>query len=145
MTLYYCLFICRLKAPLSMIILRATQRVLNYLKRKFSPIVSNYPDTSTFLAGDLNNRTSCLPDYITNDNVEFIFEYNDVYFSDDFAVVRNPRDQSENAFGLALIKLCKSYCIHILNGRLHNDKDGNFTCVTYNGASMGVFLPLSIL
>ena len=52
------------------------------------PIVSNYPDASIFLAGDLNSRTSCFSDYISNDNVEFIFEDNDVYISDDFAMVR---------------------------------------------------------
>ena len=38
--------------------------------------------------------------------------------------------------GLALIKLCKTYGIHIFNGRLHNDVNGNFTCVTHNGASI---------
>ena len=101
-----------------------------------SPIITNYPDANIFLAGDMNSRTSSLSDCISNDNVEFIFEDNSVYFSDDFDIIRNSRDQTENAFGLSLIKLCKTYGIHILNGRLHDDKDGNFTCVTHNGASV---------
>ena len=101
-----------------------------------SPIVKNYPYENIFLAGDMNSRTSFLSDCIPNDNLEFIFEDNSVYFSDDFDMIRNSRDQTENAFGLSLIKLCKTYGIHILNGRLHDDKDGNFTCVTHNGASV---------
>ena len=80
-----------------------------------SPIVTNYPDANIFLAGDMNSRTSSLSDCIPNDNVEFIFEDNSVYFSDDFDMIRNSRDQTENAFGLSLMKLCKTYCIHILN------------------------------
>ena len=60
-----------------------------------------------FLAGDFSSRTSNMPDFIINDNVDFIFEDNDTYISDTFEMERKSRDQSENAYGLALIKLCK--------------------------------------
>ena len=30
----------------------------------------------------------------------------------------------------------KDYIVHILNGRLHNDSDGNYTCLTNYGASL---------
>ena len=101
-----------------------------------STVVSNYPDANIFLAGDFNSRTSNLSDSISNDNTDFIFDDNSVYFPDEFELMRNSKDQSENNFGLALIKLCKTYGIHIMNGRLHNDMDGDFTCVTHNGESV---------
>ena len=85
-----------------------TNGVALFEEEILSPIITN---AIIFLAGDMNSRTSSLSDCIPNDNVEFIFEANSVYFSDDFDMIRNSRDQTENAFGLSLIKLCKTYGI----------------------------------
>ena len=65
-----------------------------------STIVASYPDASIFLAGDLNSRTSNMPDFIINDNVDFIFEDNYIYIPDNFEMERKSKDQSENAFRL---------------------------------------------
>ena len=58
-----------------MVTLNATQMGLSYS----SQIVTVYQDADIFLAGDLNSRASCLLDYITNDNEDFIFHDNDTY------------------------------------------------------------------
>ena len=41
-----------------------------------------------------------------------------------------------NGFGLSLIDLCCEYDVHILNGRLFDDIDGNFTCISNDGLNI---------
>ena len=41
-----------------------------------------------------------------------------------------------NLFGITLAELCCTFDIHIINGRLFNDSDGNFTCIANDGASV---------
>ena len=50
--------------------------------------------------------------------------------------MRNSKDQVYNRFGLSLIELCCSYNVHILNGRMFGDSEGNFTCTANNGTSV---------
>lgn len=49
---------------------------------------------------------------------------------------RNSRDTTLNPFGSALIDLCCTHDIHIFNGRLFVDVDGNFTCTANDGKSV---------
>ena len=66
----------------------------------------------------------------------FIQNDTDDYPSDNFQTPRNTKDNVRyNNYGVALAELCCTHGIHALNGRLHDEKEGNFTCVTYNGAS----------
>ena len=47
---------------------------------------------------------------------------------------RNSRDKGNlNSFGRTLIDLCCTYDIHIVNGRLFGDTDGQFTCLANEG------------
>ena len=42
-----------------------------------------------------------------------------------------------------LLNLCKSLCIHIVNGRMPGDEKGNFTYVGPNGASVADYVIVS--
>ena len=101
-----------------------------------SNIVTSYPDASLFLAGDLNSRISNLQDFIAKDNLDFILGRDAYYESDDFNMERKSKDLCTNSFGLSLIQLCKTYAIHIFNGRLHQDREGEYTCIANEGASV---------
>ena len=50
---------------------------------------------------------------------------------------RNNKDCERcNLFGKTLVELCCVHNMHIMNARLHDDVDGNFTCLTSNGCSV---------
>ena len=49
---------------------------------------------------------------------------------------RQTKDMQYNRFGLSLIELCCTYDIHVLNGRLFRDIEGNFTCTANDGTSI---------
>ena len=55
-----------------------------------------------------------------------------MFFTED----RNSKDMTCNQFGNSLIELCKIHNIHMLNGRVFNDKDGNFTSTANDGSSL---------
>ena len=100
-------------------------------------IVSEYPDDDIVLAGDLNARCGLLQDIVEEDNVDFIFQDQNVQYEEDsFNINRNSKDNTHNNFGRSLVELCKRFGIHILNGRICNDQEGNFTCTSNNGRSL---------
>ena len=101
-----------------------------------SNIVTSYADASLFLAGDLNSRTSNLQDFIAKDNLDFILGRDAYYESDDFNMERKSKDLCTNSFRVSLIQLCKTYAIHVFNGRLHQDQEGENTCIANEGASV---------
>ena len=54
---------------------------------------------------------------------------------------RNNKDCDRcNVFGQTLVDLCCVHNIHIMNGRFHDDVDGNFTCLTSNGCNVVDYL-----
>ena len=54
-----------------------------------------------------------------------------------FNLNRNTKDlQAYNKFGLFLVDLCCEHDIHMLNGRLFDDTEGNITCIANNGRSL---------
>lgn len=99
-------------------------------------VILKYPDASHLIAGDFNARCGLLQDVLYDDNVDYIFEQDSVYETDDFQLTRNSKDLIQNAFGRSLIELCKSFSIHIVNGRVENDSAGEITCVANDGSSI---------
>ena len=96
----------------------------------------DYPDISLFVAGDLNSRCKDFLDYIPDDNLFHLFGNID-YDGSHFNTPRSSKDNMRgNNFGKCLVNLCCLFDIHMLNGRLHGDHDGNFTCVSNDGASL---------
>ena len=47
---------------------------------------------------------------------------------------------THNAFGLSLVELCCAFDIHIMNGILFDDTEGNFTCFANNGVYNSSYL-----
>lgn len=90
----------------------------NYMFEMFS----SYPAIDFILVGDFNARCRELQDIIIDDNVDFIFDDDAVYDSDAFQMTRVSKDKTCNNFGLSLIDMCKLYGVHIVNGRLFDDK-----------------------
>ena len=108
---------------------------IQLLEKHLLTIKSNFSDALLFIAGDLNARTELVLDYIPDDNLKFIF--GDVtYVEDNFDMVRRNKDKKHNQFGKNLIDLCCTFDIHIMNGRLFDDRDGNITCTSGNGWSV---------
>ena len=109
---------------------------IDILDNKLLQIVQKYPDASLMLAGDFNARCGEYQDILVNDSIDFIFDDNGVYESDEFNIERNTKDSHTNNFGISLIELCKIYSIHILNGRFPGDSEGEITCVANEGSSI---------
>ena len=95
-----------------------------------------YTDAAIFIAGDLNSRIKDLCDFIPNYCVNYIFNGNIEFPSDSFDMSRTSKDRVCNNFGLSLIDLCCTFNTHVFNGRLFNDKNGEYTCFANNGASV---------
>lgn len=113
---------------------------INLLNEKLLDIKTLYPNAEIILAGDLNARTKDFLDYIPQDDLDFVFGDTD-YPGDTFNLSRNSKDsQTYNKFGLSLIDLCCEHDIHILNGRLFDDIEGNITCVSNEGRSIVDFI-----
>ena len=71
-----------------------------------------------------------LDEFIINDSQDFIPELseNPSYDVDDFDIHRASMGNEVNNVGRDLISFCQSYGMHILNGRVSGDKNGNMTC-----------------
>ena len=100
-------------------------------------IKAEYPDHDFILSGDFNARTQTLKDYIIDDDVKYIPGTDD-YVSDNFDLPRQSKDThaEANSHGKALLSLCCTMDIHIVNGRIGDDVNGEFTCFANNGRSI---------
>ena len=86
------------------------------------------------LMGDLNSRTSNLPDYIQNDDTVYTPTPN-MYKPDDIPKMRLNSDLKVCDFGHKLIALCQTSGLRIVNGRKLDDTLGMKTCHKWNGSS----------
>ncbi|XP_053372762.1 uncharacterized protein LOC128546354 [Mercenaria mercenaria] len=102
-------------------------------------ILSEYDidvNSNFMLIGDMNARTANRHDFITvNRNVA---EYEAVVdiLDDSHLTLRRSRDTSVNSFGLNLLEYCKANAIRIVNGRIHDDINGEYTYISHNGCSV---------
>ncbi|MEW8548220.1 MAG: endonuclease/exonuclease/phosphatase family protein [Candidatus Thiodiazotropha sp.] len=98
----------------------------------------NTEGISLMLLGDLNARTSDLPDFIQfENNVPELEEFDDILFNNSHVPVRVSCDKTVNKFGRDLLNFCITYSLLIVNSRIGEDKDiGNFTFVSSNGNSV---------
>ncbi|MEW8544973.1 MAG: reverse transcriptase family protein [Candidatus Thiodiazotropha sp.] len=109
---------------------------IDIFENKLFEIVQKYPAANIMLAGDFNARCGEHQDILMNDTVDFIFDDDVMYESDEFSLGRSTKDKFQNNFGTSLIELCKEYSIHILNGRVPGDIEGEITCVANEGSSV---------
>ena len=108
--------------------------------------VNGYPNDKIILAGDFNARTGnlkdVLGDYLEPRNVSF---GGSEFLRDSMKIGERVNSDTEvNAYGRSLIHLCQEFNLCMGNGRLGDDKQvGQFTCVTWNGASTVDYLLFS--
>ena len=110
---------------------------IELLADKILSIMSEFPNADLLLAGDFNARTKDHMDFIADDDTDYIFGEHTAYPADEFSMSRLNKDTGDvNAYGRSLIELCCTFNIHILNGRIFGDKEGNFTCFAHDGTSV---------
>ena len=92
---------------------------------------------SIVLLGDMNSRTLCLPDHLSDDGDHHVpLPPTDLYNTDQTG--SGPRvnmDTGYNNYGPKFLELCKRVSLRILNGRCFGDLFGNLTCFTPRGHS----------
>ena len=107
------------------------------MQDKFHELKYMYPSAYVVIAGDLNARTKNLIDYIRNDVIFYVFGGDVDYSADSFDMPRNKKDCYRfNNFGKSLTDFCRSHDMHIMNGRLFDDNEGNYTCLSNDGRSV---------
>ncbi len=90
---------------------------------------------SIILCGDFSARMGNLDDCINNTSVLEDFFPSTCSFNGSIES-RNSKDNHCNSYGKLLAELCCGNDFIILNGRTKDDYIGQFTCQTYNGASV---------
>ncbi len=98
---------------------------------------TRYPGHSLLITGDFNARTQDATDFLIDDRNKYV-PLPTNYPIDTFNIPRKSRDTHAdiNQHGTALLHLCCSHNIHIVNGRVNGDTEGHLTCFTHNGASL---------
>lgn len=101
-----------------------------------------YNVNHTMLNGDINARTSTLPDFDVTEEVQ---DYGNLNPIPDLPIPdRANRDKVVNDRGFQLLELCKALKMRILNGRVGKDCGiGEFTCITFNGRSVNDYVIVS--
>ena len=109
---------------------------IELLDDQICEVITSNQRSEIFIAGDMNAPIIDFCDYITDDDLDFVFDRDTSYSFDSFDLHRKSKDNIYNNFGLSLVEICFTYGIHVLNGRLFNDIQGEYTCFVYNGASV---------
>ena len=106
------------------------------MENNLNEIKVDYPDCCFFLAGDFNARARDFKDFIPRDDLQYVFGDTD-YERDYFDIPRRNKDiETFNQFGQSLVDLCCTFNVHIINGRLYDDTDGNYTCTANDSTSV---------
>ncbi|VDI02318.1 Hypothetical predicted protein [Mytilus galloprovincialis] len=119
-----------------------TTNGIDILEEALFEVESLYDNCEILMAGDFNSRTSELNDFVTEDKPNYIpglqYIINNDHDSKSYITQckRSNKDKITNNFGRSLIQLCCAKDLYILNGRKHNDRDGEFTYMCANGASV---------
>ena len=91
---------------------------------------------NTILFGDMNARTLCQPDFIMEDDSEYVpVPPAELYMAQSDIGARENQDIGYNSYGPKFLELCKKVNLRILNGRTLGDLSGNLTCFTGRGFS----------
>lgn len=94
------------------------------------------------LCGDFNARISTEPDFISQDDNQYVPIFSNYPVDMDLMQRQSP-DTTLDTRGKELLDLCISKQIRILNGRTLGDMFGHYTCYTPNGASVVDYVVVS--
>ena len=117
-------------------------RIQRHIAEFKSTYDANYRDVKFCVAGDMNGRTVCLPDYVVHD-ISKNLPLPDDYMEDNGPDMphRTNCDKMINNYGRLLLDLCKMCSLRILNGRAGSDRGvGKWTCTKYYGQSVVVYV-----
>ncbi len=92
-------------------------------------------EAKLLICGDLNARTSTLPDHISNDSLDTYIPLPRQYNCDVEMRNRNNMDKKTNDFGKSIIDICIGNNLCLINGRVQGDFLGNVTCIKTAGVS----------
>ena len=107
------------------------------LANKISEVTSEYSNAEVLIAGDLNARTKDFLDFIPDDNIDHVCDENNMYPGNFFCIPRKSNDlNTYNAYGCSLVELCCVFDVHIMNGRVSGDIEGDFMCYSNNDTSV---------
>lgn len=87
------------------------------------------------ICGDLSARTGTEKDYLTSDGNTYILG-GEAHYLDSIQTIRNSYDRVVNKSGKALLNLCRSLGLYIMNGRIRGDSLGRFTLNSHVGSSV---------
>lgn len=111
------------------------------LADKLSKVISDYPNADILLAGGINAGAKDILDYIPDDGADYILVK--IIFIHQIRFT-----YKGNLEIFKIIMICFFYCsleIHILNERLYDDTEGNFTCFANNDISVVEYVIASSL
>ncbi|CAC5358656.1 unnamed protein product [Mytilus coruscus] len=97
---------------------------------------------TVFVCGDLNSRIGETNDFLYNDDLDKYIESVE-QVQNPIISNRSSMDKFVNSFGRKLLQMCYDTGLTAANGRLGNDKHGNFTFRTANGRSVNDYLLVS--
>ena len=106
---------------------------INLLEDVLTMLLHEFKNLLILLTGDFNARIGDMLDFIVDDSIDYLVI--DFYELDTFTINRKTKDVNLNSFGQTLINLCKSFNIHVLNGRTKGDSLGELTYISKPGCS----------
>lgn len=110
--------------------------VFDRLLNDMSGFVAENDHCSFIICGDLNARTRQDPDYVSDDNFNFV-PLPDDYVIDDISPRASLDNHVLNQNGTLLLDFCKQTSLRIINGRCGSDTGiGKYTCTTTRGQSL---------
>lgn len=117
--------------------IHSEENLFQIIEQEIAVFKDSYFNHKYIVGGDFNAYTNTYPDYVQFDSVSYVIENND-YIEDMAPPNRCNLDNRDlNSYGKALLDMCKTTGLRIINGRFGKDIHmGNFTCITGNSASV---------
>ncbi|MEW8547054.1 MAG: endonuclease/exonuclease/phosphatase family protein, partial [Candidatus Thiodiazotropha sp.] len=113
------------------------ENLFHVIENEMAGYKNVYPEHKFIVGGDFNAYTNTYADFIQFDSTSYIID--DDYYNEDLILPEraNLDNRDTNTYGKALLDMCKSCGLRILNGRFGKDENiGNFTCLTGNSCSV---------
>ena len=117
--------------------IHSEENLFHVIENEIAEYKNNYPEHKFIVGGDFNAYTNTNPDFIQFDSTSYVID-NDYYIEDTALPERANLDTRDtNTHGKALLDMCKSCGLRIVNGRFGKDYNtGNYTCITGNSSSV---------
>ena len=102
---------------------------INLLEDVLTMLLHEFKNLLIVLTGDFNARIGDMLDFIVDDSIDYLV-IDDFYELDTFTINRKTKYVNLNSFGQTLVNLCKSFIIHVINGRTKGDSLGELIYIS---------------